>query len=192
MTKRKSMIIGKRQFILAGLVFALAIAVWLNMNYAASDGGFDITGEVTSSKYLGEAQYVAASDTDGSVSEEAVLETAAEPDSMSIARDQRDDTRNEAVELLEDTISDAKAQNADVEDALAQLTKITTNMDNEASIETLLSAKGYSALVVIGDNSVTVTVAADELVTNQTIQIQDAVTSVVSTNLENIKIITVK
>ena len=38
---KKSMIIGKRQMVLAGLVFALAIAVWLNMNYAAKEGGFD-------------------------------------------------------------------------------------------------------------------------------------------------------
>ena len=79
---KKSMIIGKRQMVLAGLVFALAIAVWLNMNYAAKEGGFDLTAESASSKYLGEAEYVGASVEGEAVSAEEAVAVAALPDSM--------------------------------------------------------------------------------------------------------------
>lgn len=189
---KKSMIIGKRQMVLAGLVFALAIAVWLNMNYAAKEGGFDLTAESASSKYLGEAEYVGASVEGEAVSSEEAVAVAALPDSMKKAKNERADTRKEAIELLEDTVNDAKASGADVETALAKISEISDRMDKEASIETLLSAKGYSAIAVIGDAGTTVTVSAGELQQYQTVQIQDAVTSVTGQSLENIKIITVK
>lgn len=189
---KKSMIIGKRQMVLAGLVFALAIAVWLNMNYAAKEGGFDLMAESASSKYLGEAEYVGASVEGEAVSSEEAVAVAALPDSMKKAKNERDDTRKEAIELLEDTVNDAKASGADVEAALAKISEISDRMDKEASIETLLSAKGYSAIAVIGDAGTTVTVSAGELQQYQTVQIQDAVTSVTGQSLENIKIITVK
>ena len=190
---KKSVIIGKRQMVLAGLVFALAIAVWLNMNYAAKEDGFGIAAESASSKYLGEAEYVAASP-EGEVassSEEAVA-AAALLETIQNAKNERADTREEAIELLEDTVNDAKASGADVEAALAKISEISDRMDKEASIETLLSAKGYSAIVVIGDAATTVTVSADELQPHQTVQIQDAVVSVTGQSLENIKIIAVK
>ena len=79
-----------------------------------------------------------------------------------------------------------------MEAALAKISEISDRMDKEASIETLLSAKGYSAIAVIGDAGTTVTVSAGELQQYQTVQIQDAVTSVTGQSLENIKIITVK
>lgn len=189
---KKSMIIGKRQMILAGLVFALAIAVWLNMNYAAKDGGFDIAAELTSSKYLGEAQYVGASDVQSGAASGVAEVGASVSDPLEPIRKNRSEVRKEAVELLEDTIEDAKTGGADVTNALAKIAEISDRMDNEASIETLLSAKGFNAIVVIGDTDVTVSVVANELMSNQTMQIQDAVTGICGTRLENIKIVAIK
>ena len=197
---KKGAIIGKRQFILAGLVVALAVAVWLNMNLASKNGGFDIAAEM-SSKYLGEAQYVGANEAseppmstvNGEVTSDIeAVPTAATPDPLAELRKTRNDTREEAVELLEENINDANTQGADVGDALNRIAKITDSMDKEASIETMLSAKGFASIVVIGENDITVNVAKNELLSNETLQIQDAVTSVSGIGLENIKIVTIK
>ena len=40
---KKSVIIGKRQIVLAVLVVALGAAVYLNWRFAGADGGLDIT-----------------------------------------------------------------------------------------------------------------------------------------------------
>ena len=189
---KKGAIIGKRQFILAGLVLALAVVVWLNMNVASENGGFDIAAEM-SSKYLGEAQYVGASVASETVtSTTEVQETAAKLDPLAEVRAARQKTREAAIELLEENIEDAKAKSADVQGALERIAKITDSMDKEASIETMLSAKGFTSLVVMSENDVTVNVSGKELLSNETLQIQDAVTSVTGAGPENIKIVSIK
>ena len=56
---KKSVIIGKRQIVLAVLVVALGAAVYLNWRFAGADGGLDITAAVSSSQAnLGDATYV--------------------------------------------------------------------------------------------------------------------------------------
>ncbi len=199
---KKGTIIGKRQIVLAVLVAALGVAVWLNMKYASTDGGFDITGALDSSKYLGDAQYVnnpsvesATSETasEGAGESSAVQTGAEEGDYFAEARKSREDTRNQALELLQDTLADVKADSAAKEKAVEEAAEIAARMDKETSIENLLKAKGFAdAVVMIGDSDVNVVVKAEELISSQTMQIQDAVQSQTEVELGNIKIVSVK
>ena len=69
----------------------------------------------------------------------------------------------------------------------------TKRITDETTIETVVKAKGFEdALVMISDESVTVIVPKDQLLTSETLQIQDAVTSQIKIDLEKIKIITLK
>lgn len=194
---KKGSIIGKRQIVLAVLVAALGVAVWLNMKYASTDGGFDITGALDSSKYLGDAQYVnnpsvedVTSIVSGGDASSAVQTGAAENDYFAEARKNREDTRKEALELLQDTLADVKSDSAAKEKAVEKAAEIASRMDKESAIENLLKAKGFEdAVVMIGDSDVNVIVKADELISSQTMQIQDAVQSQTTVDLNNIKIV---
>lgn len=181
---KKGRVFGKRQITLAVMVLALAAAVWFNMKYSISTGDKD-----AASKYLGEAEYVSNDDT------QSAIETAAkaEQDYFSTVRQERAKTRNEAVELLEDTINDATLSDAVKTEAVSRKAEITTQMENEAAVESLLKAKGFNnAVVIIGDSDVNIVVKGDELTKAETIQIQDAAQSQTGFSLENIKIVTVK
>ena len=199
---KKGSIIGKRQIVLAVLVAALGVAVWLNMKFASTDGGFDITGALNSSKYLGDAQYVANPSVDASGGEssgageggESTLPTnGSQGEYFANARKDREDARKQALELLQDTLADVKSDSAAKEKAVEKAAEIAARMDKEASIENLLKAKGFAdAVVMIGDSDVNVVVKAESLVTSQTMQIQDAVQSQTKVELNNIKIVSVK
>ncbi|MCI8360521.1 MAG: SpoIIIAH-like family protein [Clostridiales bacterium] len=199
---KKGSIIGKRQIVLAVLVAALGVAVWLNMKFASTDGGFDITGALNSSKYLGDAQYVANPSVDssggetsgaGEGGESTLPANGSQGEYFANARKDREDARKQALELLQDTLADVKSDSAAKEKAVEKAAEIAARMDKEASIENLLKAKGFAdAVVMIGDSDVNVVVKAESLVTSQTMQIQDAVQSQAKVDLNNIKIVSVK
>ncbi len=187
---KKGKVFGKKQLTLAVMALALCGAVWLNMEYSASGGGFiaDDDTEPTAS-YLGQAQFV-----DGDADDETVETSgSAKGDYFDEIRKERNETREEAIDELEDTAADAKLS-ADVKKAaIDKLAVLTSRMDTEASIEALLKAKGFKeVLAVIGDNDINITVRAEKLLENEIIQIQDIATSQSGLPLEKVKIITVK
>ena len=184
----KKGVFGKKQLTLAVMAVALCGAVWLNMEYSATGGGFSEEAEPTAS-YLGQAQFV-----DGPADNETVSTSGkVEQDYFTAARKERNDTRRAAIDELEDTASDAKLTDEVKKAAVEKLTVLTTRMDNEASIESLLKAKGFKdVLAVIGDNDVNITIRAEKLLENEIIQIQDIATSQSGYTLEKVKIITVK
>ena len=86
-----------------------------------------------------------------------------------------------------------KSDSAAKEKAVEKAADIALRMDKETSIENLLKAKGFADVVVmIGDSDVNVVVKGDELISSQTMQIQDAVLSQSKVDLNNIKIVAVK
>ncbi len=180
-------IFGKKQILMAALVLALGGAVWLNMQYSSTAGGF-VTGSVTSTvKNLGDTKYV------GNISEGETVQTAATPDYFSEAVAARKAARDEALSLLEQTVKDVNADSTAKAAATQKMAVIAECMEKEASIETLIKAKGFEkVVVVIGDNDVNVVIKSDDLLPSQTLQIQDAVTTVTEISLENIKIVNIK
>lgn len=185
---KKKKIFGKKQVVMAGLIMALAAAVWLNMKYSSGAGGFIATQSASSTKTLGETQYV-VNQSDGEVKETA----AAQADYFTTAKADRESSRNEAIALLKETAEDATATQEAKTEANKKINEIAARIEKEAAIETLVKSKGFEeAVVVIGDDNVTVVVKAEELLSSQTLQIQDAVTSQTEISLDKIKIVAIK
>ncbi len=180
---KKGKVFGKKQLTLAIMAVALAGAVWLNMEYSASGGGFtDDTKETAS--YLGQAQFVGAKPSSD------VSTTA---DYFEKNRKERNETRSAAIDELEDTASDAKIKDDVKKAAVEKLAALTARMDTEASIESLLKAKGFKdVLAIIGDNDINILIKVEKLIESETMQIQDIATSQSGLPLEKVKIITVK
>ena len=183
MKKRK--IFGTKQIVMAALLAALGGAVWLNMEYSTAAGGF--IAETSSTKNLGDTKYVAT------VSEGSALETAATTDYFKSAAADRKSSREEALALLEDTLKSVDSESEAKAEAVSKMALIAERIEKEAAIETLVKAKGFEkAIAVIGDESVTIIVSAEELLPSQILQIQDAVTSQTEISLEKIKIVNKK
>lgn len=178
---KKGKVFGKNHIAAAVMLLALGGAVWLNMKYTPSSG-----------KYLGEASYVSASS-----SEPAAVETSAkaeaESDYFTETKTERESSRRERTEEIEETLKSAKLTEEDKKSALAALNELTDRGERENNIEALLKAKGFEkALAVIGDNGISIVVKADGLTSAQTLQIQDTVTAETGISLSDIKIIPIK
>lgn len=187
---KKGKVFGKKQLLLAGMVLALAGAVWLNMEYSGGNVIGEADGSSPTASYLGQAQYV-----NSSLESEAVETGAKVEDSeyFEKTRKDRNSTREEAIEQLEETVADAKLSDDIKAEAVAKMTELAARMDTEASIEALLKAKGFSdVLAIIGDNDINIVVKVDKLLESETVQIGDIATSQSGLPLDKVKIITVK
>ncbi|MBQ3816711.1 MAG: SpoIIIAH-like family protein [Clostridia bacterium] len=178
---KKGKVFGKNQIAVTAMVIALAGAIWLNMKY--SD---------TSTKYLGEATYV-----NNSKQETTAVETSAkaksENDYFETVKKERNQTRQEAIDLIDETLKSEKLTDADKAAATEKAKTLADRMEKETNIEALLKAKGFEkTAAVIGDDEINIVVKSDGLSTAQTLQIQDIVTSQTKIPLSNIKIVTVK
>ena len=178
---KKGKVFGKSQIAVTVMVLALAAAVVLNMKYSSSP------------KYLGEASYVNNSSSEPSAIETSAKADSTKTDSFADMKKERDKTRTEAKEDIEETLKSEKLTDADKTAAVAKITEIASRMEKETNIETLLKAKGFKkVLAVIGDQGINIIVLSDGLTTAQTLQIQDVVAGETSIPLSNIKIIPVK
>lgn len=182
---KKGKVFGKQSIVMFLMVVALGAAVWLNMKYSSVNTLLDDTA----SGYLGEALFV-----DANKSEDAV-QTAGKvsSDYLDAAAKERENNRKEQIELLEDTINDAKIGDDVKKSAVDRLAEITKLSEQENAVETVLRAKGFEgAVAIISEKNINVIVRSDGLLSSQTMQIQDAVTTNTDIQLSNIKIITVK
>ena len=180
---KKTTIIGKKQILSIAMVLALSAAVWLNVKYATNGTDFSGASSIKDSE-LGTAKYVANT---GSTNTK-------DDDYFKKSRSDREDNREEEIEIIKDTLDNAKSGNSEKEKATQMIKGITDKMELENSIEVLIKAKGFKdAIAVISDDSCSVVVKSEkDLETNQTVQILDIVSSNAKINTENIKIVTVK
>ena len=178
---KKGKVFGKSQIALAVMIIALAGAIWLNMSYskdskeAASD---------TPSKYLGQAEYVN--------NEQSGEEGSSDPVNLYFQRLRSDrlNAREDAVAVINETLESTDLSDANKKAAVDRAAELASRTEKEAAIETLLRAKGFAAgIAVIGDEDINIIVHSDELLTSQTVQIQDAVLSQTDFPLSKIKII---
>ena len=166
---------GKTQIALAVMVVALAAAIGLNMKYSADQEA----KTDTSSKYLGQAEYVNA---------EVDIEDS-EADYFKNLRNDRKKARNEALDILEETLNNTNLSEAERKIALEKVNALTLAGDREAAIETVLKAKGFKNVVaVVGEKDVNVIIDGTDDAT-KIAQIQDAVLSQKAFTSADIKII---
>ena len=116
-----------------------------------------------------------------------------EEDSFEELRSERTKTRNEAIELLDETINNVKSDNTAKKAAQDAKTAMALRMEKESTMESLIKAKGFKdVLVVLSDKEANIAVKCDKLLDSETLQIQDIAVSQSGLSLENIKIVTVK
>ncbi len=178
---KKGKVLTLSQVVVAAMVLVLGAAIWLNTKYS---------GDITSKKikYMGESTLV-----NEDVSPDAVQTGAKiEEDYFTAAIADRDKAYKEAQQTAEQLLNDIEAENSVKQGAADTLAALAERKVSETKIESVLKAKGFEkSLAVISDGSVTVIVKAKELSASQTVQIQDAVTTLAGVNLNNIKIVTV-
>ena len=163
----------KRNAVVAAIVLFVCVAVYLNWSYAQVDPGD--SASVDGGKTLGEAALVSGQG--GSDGTNEILlgqdarpgqegenaDTADANDYFSSARLTRQQARDSALTILQETAGDENVDQSARDTAAASIAAMASCTVTEAQIENLVTAKGYDDCVTfIGDNSISVVVAAQE------------------------------
>lgn len=158
--------VWKRNAVVAAIVLFVCVAVYLNWSYGQRDtaASTDLPSET---KTLGEAELVGTQeDVTTGASDTENIETVSEvpqEDYFDSARLSRQEARDEALAILQATVDDPNADEAAIASASETITAMADATTTESEIENLVAAKGYEDCVAyIGDNSVSVVVAAPE------------------------------
>ncbi|MCC8075578.1 MAG: SpoIIIAH-like family protein [Clostridiales bacterium] len=209
----------KRNAVVAAIVLFVCVAVYLNWSYDQSDTAMG-DSSVSAGKTLGEAELVNSdsqillsdSSADGSASAESSAEStlatedgewaedalgeeelAAETDSyFDTARLNREEARDSALSILQETVNDPEADETAVSAAAESITAMASATLQESEIESLILAKGYTDCVAfIGDNSVSVVVSAGgaELEASDVAVVTDIVCGETDFSASNVKVI---
>ena len=102
----------------------------------------------------------------------------------------RQQSRDEAIDVLTLISSSEDADEQTKAEAQAKISKIALDIQNEANIEALVKAKGFEECVaVIGEDSVSVIVKADSLQAKDTAQILAIVYETTGINPEKVSIV---
>lgn len=193
------MMIGKKHLVLAGLLIALGAAVYLNWQFAPTDTVVDIAD--SGSEYAGDeyiqvsTHAVSEADVSSAVVEGDAVDAAVTKNVFAATREERDDTREDALETLREIIEDASLDGDQKAEAVSTAAKIADNMDAEAAIELLIKAKGYDdCVVVISDSQVNVVIPAAEggIKASDAAIIRDIVVGQLDISPSSIKIIEAK
>ena len=173
-----SNIFGKKQVLLATLIVALGVAVYLNYYFSNQSPVIDTGASVSdTSKNMGDAQYVGGSAQSSEPGDKA--------DYFSQARKNREDARAQSLDLIKEMMNDVKATDAIKKQALEKTEAVAAAIEQESNIK----AKGFADCVVyIEGENCNVVVKADSLQPQQTIQITEIVTAQSKIVAQNIKI----
>ena len=166
-----------RSVVVIGAVLLIGLAVYLNYRWF-----YDPVDSLGYGDNNMEDKYDDSTATDA--------ETDKGNDYFTAAALTRQQSRDEALDVLSLVSSSEDADAATKAEAQAKISKIATDIQNEANIEALVKAKGFEECVaVIGEDSVSVIVKAEELQAKQTAQILAIVYETTGTNPENVSII---
>ncbi len=150
--------IGKRNIIIACAVLLIGVAVLMNFILFT---GTDKDG------------YDGYDQPSGNVSDNAGDSTATDANAyFSATQVSRQRARDEALEVLQAVVENVDATEAMKNEALAEIAVIADEIQKEANIESLITAKGFVACVaVINDDTASIVVKAEDLQPAQIAQI---------------------
>ena len=182
--KKPSVIIGKKQIILACLTLILGVAVY--MNYTFADAEKDLTAvlssEDDSSVNYGDAELV---------NTDAAAEAGS--DYFSQARLAKMTSRDEAVETLTSILGGGDLTQEEISTMQVEAFQLSKMVESEDKIESLIKAQGFSDCVVYLDgDSANIVVKTEGLVPSEAAQIKDILLSEITLKSENIRIFEVK
>ncbi len=167
---------GKKQLVLASLVLALGAAVYLNWQFTGTNklpvGDLEETSGTTSE--LGAAQLVNNAYVE-TVSDDLKEKAGASSDKFAEARLNRQNSRDEAIELLDDVLESVEADAEAKKEAVEQASVIAQNILKETNVENLLKAKGYEESVAYLSDDQCSVVASGQLTDSDMLIIQEIV-----------------
>ena len=163
--------------IVIAAVLLIGLAVYLNYRWF-----YDPTGSLGYGENNMEDNFNDSASTDADADESK--------DYFAAALLTRQQARDEAIDVLTLVSGSADADEETKAEAQAKISKIALDIQNEANIETLIKAKGFEECVaVIGEDSVSVIVKAEELQAKQTAQILSIVYETTGIAPEKVSII---
>lgn len=172
-------LLGKKQIVLAALVAALGLAVFVNWYYSGTDIRLFPENEVTNSgeevdNYDSAAKYAA---------------NTQENEYFASVRLRRDETHAEALEDLKSVVANAEIGGESENDAAKAIEELSNVIKMESDIESLVYGKaGCECVAVISENSIDIVVPTDSLTDMNVLTISDVIHEVCAENFENIKI----
>ena len=195
-------ILKKNQVIIATLAVMIAIAGYLNYSGILFGENKDSTTEANADLANQELLDISEDDIESSTEDiesndsdvegtpgEAVLTSGNADATVAQAKVTREQVRAENKETLQAIIDNTNLSDAEKQDAVDQMVRITEIAEQEAAIETLMASKGFSESVVsLDDDSADVVVKADELTDANRAQIENIVTKKTDIAPENIVI----
>ncbi len=152
--------VGKRNIIIACSVILIGVAVWLNwLLFAGADqGGFDGYDQPS-----------------GSISDNVSGDSNTADDVstyFSATVISRQKARDEALEVLQSVVDNAESDEETRNEAMESIAQIAEEIQKEANIESLITAKGFAQCVaVLNGNTASIIVSADTLQPAQIAQI---------------------
>ena len=168
------------------LVLALGAAVYLNWQFAGT-GRLPVGDSSSETSQLGAAQLVnntyVETVNDGAESGEA------SGDALAQARIDRQNSRDQALELLDGVLEDVDSDSAAKQQAVEEASAIAQNILAESNVESLLEAKGYTdcvAYITAQECSVVLAGAVEEA---DTLIVQEVVMEQTGLTADKIKII---
>lgn len=154
----------KRNAVVAAIVLFVGVAVYLNWSYNdKAAGGESDDGE----KLLGQSSLVNGEADEDDMNGQTVSGTETEVNTstgyFATARLNRQQARDNALELLQQAAADEKADPAMIDEANASIQVMAAYTMSEAQVENLVTAKGYGdCICFINDNSASVVVSSTE------------------------------
>ena len=122
---------------------------------------------------------------------EAVMANTNVSNFLLSAKLNREQARAQNIETLQGVIDSENLSEAQKDDAVAQMLKLTESSEKESNCEQLLGAKGFTdSLVTVSEKTVDVLVKASELTEVQKAQIEDIVTRKTGCEISQIEITT--
>ena len=153
--------IGRRNLLIVAAVLLVGLAVYLNYTWF-----YDPSGGIGYGDNNMEDQYGSANGGDENTVESYFTAT----------RTSREKARDEALDVLQTVLDSEDALQETKDAALADISRIALDIEQESNIETLVKAKGFSNCVaVINGDAVSVIVESDGLLANQVAQIKEIV-----------------
>lgn len=195
-------LLKKNQIIIAALAVMIAIAGYLNYSGKlfgnADDGSAEANADLANQELLDISEDDLEASGDDILSNdsevegtpgEAVLTNGTASTTVAQAKVTREQVRAQNKETLQAIIDDTNLSDEQKQDAVNQMVRITEIAEQEAAIESLMAAKGFSeAVVSLDDDSADIAVKAGELTDANLAQIEDIVTRKTEIAPENIVI----
>lgn len=187
--------VNKKQLVMLGLSLVVCAAVYINWRFLQTEDlkdttqtsaevneqqAEDSTEQQSEQKTLGEAQYVSSTVTD--INEYFIG-----------SRLSRQQSKDKAIELLENVVNNESSSVESVEKASKEITEIAAQTELESTVESLIKAKGFEDCVVfLSSDIANVVVCSDGLTAQQAAQINEIVVTQTKIPAQNIKIVEVK